>query len=237
MDELKIEEISPKMFHQSYKSFMVGEKNWLFLFKFELLMLLFGSLPGGLGFLTRLLTFPALFQRCGRNVIFGRNLNLFVPSSISLGKRVIIEDYVTMNAKTGKINLDDGVFISKYCYLNSHPDGYIDIGPGSGLGLNTIVHGGGGVKIGRDVMVSPQCYIISQTYNFSNTKIPIKMQGIKKASVKIEDDVWIGAGTKILPGVTVGKGAIVGAASLVTHDIPPYSISYGIPARVQRKRQ
>jgi acetyltransferase-like isoleucine patch superfamily enzyme len=57
-----------------------------------------------------------------------------------------------------------------------------------------------------------------------------------KASIAIEDDVWIGANAVILPGVTIGRGAVIGAGSVVTKDVAPYTICAGNPARVMRAR-
>lgn len=56
------------------------------------------------------------------------------------------------------------------------------------------------------------------------------------APIHIEDDVWIGAGVKVLKGVTIGKGSVIGAGAVVTKDIPPYSIAAGVPCRVIGKR-
>ena len=53
----------------------------------------------------------------------------------------------------------------------------------------------------------------------------------------IEDDVWLGMGVKVMDGVRIGRGAVVGANAVVTKDIPPYSVAVGVPARVIRKRE
>jgi acetyltransferase-like isoleucine patch superfamily enzyme len=232
----EVEKISKHKLLDVYKLYTVGRGSWFDLFRFEMLTLIFGSLPGALGFLSRMFVYPSLFCSCGSKIVFGRNLSIYVPSNISLGSNVIIEDYVTLNAKTGKIDIRDGVFLSRNCYLNSFPDGLIKIGAGSGIGLNSSLHGGGGIIIGNNVMVAQQCVLLSQAHNYSDLRMPIKEQGIEKAKVTIEDDAWIGSGVKILPGVNIGKGAIVGAGSVVTKDLPAYSISYGIPAQVKRLR-
>ena len=77
--------------------------------------------------------------------------------------------------------------------------------------------------------------ILSTNHNYEGSKIPYDEAYIKK-SVIIEDYVWFGIGVKILPGVTVGEGAIVGMGSVVTRDVPPCAIVGGNPAKVIKYR-
>jgi maltose O-acetyltransferase len=107
----------------------------------------------------------------------------------------------------------------------------IEIGDYSSLGINCMVPYN--LKVGRDVMMGPDVIIIGENHRFDNLDIPIRLQGYKEFSpVQIRDDVWIGARVIILPGLTIGKGAIIGAGSIVTKDIPSYAICAGNPARV-----
>jgi maltose O-acetyltransferase len=111
----------------------------------------------------------------------------------------------------------------------------IEIGDDSGIGENCQIPDN--IKIGRDVMMGPDVLIIGKNHEFQNLQIPMRLQGAKDASpVVIGDDVWIGARTIILPGITINKGAIIGAGSVVTHDIPAFAICAGNPARVIRFR-
>lgn len=111
----------------------------------------------------------------------------------------------------------------------------IEIGDNSGLGVNCNVPFD--LKIGNDVMMGPDVLIIGQNHRFDDLSVPMRLQGIKKVPpVRIEDDVWIGARVIVLPGRTIGKGAIIGAGAVVTKDVPPYAICAGNPARVIRLR-
>lgn len=67
-------------------------------------------------------------------------------------------------------------------------------------------------------------------------ELPIREQGVTREGIIIEDDCWLGSGVKVLDGVTIGKGCVIGANSVVTKDIPPYSVAVGAPARVIKKR-
>lgn len=111
----------------------------------------------------------------------------------------------------------------------------IEIGDDSSLGINCIIPYD--LKVGKDVMMGPFVIIIGENHQFSSRDIPMRLQGYQHYSpVRIEDDVWIGARVIILPGITIGKGSIIGAGSIVTKDIPPYAICTGNPARVIRMR-
>ena len=79
--------------------------------------------------------------------------------------------------------------------------------------------------------------IYARYHNVSRIDVPMNQQGMEESgTVVIEDDVWIGARVTILKDVTIGKGSIIGAASVVTKDVPPYSVVAGNPARLIRKR-
>jgi maltose O-acetyltransferase len=110
----------------------------------------------------------------------------------------------------------------------------IEIGDNSGLGRNCWIRN---AKIGRCVLMGPDFLYISRNHAFDRTDMPMKQQGkTELRQLTIEDDVWIGARVIALPGIKIGRGAIVGAGSVLTKDVPPFSIVGGNPARVIRTR-
>jgi maltose O-acetyltransferase len=112
----------------------------------------------------------------------------------------------------------------------------IVLGDRSGLGIDSQLIGP--VQVGADVMMGPRVTILTRNHAFCDPERPMNEQGAAEvAPVTIEDDVWIGMATIILPGVTIGTGAVIGAGSVVTKSIPPYSVSAGNPARVIRDRR
>jgi maltose O-acetyltransferase len=112
----------------------------------------------------------------------------------------------------------------------------VEIGDFSGLGVNCRINGP--VLIGSHLMMGPDVMIVSRRHNFSRLDIPMMFQGDGEPKlVVIEDDVWIGARAIILPGVRIGRGAIVGAGAVVTKDVPPFTIVGGNPARVIKSRR
>lgn len=119
----------------------------------------------------------------------------------------------------------------------------ICISIGDNVQINDYVHIGaiGEVNIGNNVLMASKIYISDHNHGSYNDNIsdhplsiPIERKPICKP-VNIEDNVWIGESVCILPGVTIGKGSIVGALSVVAKSIPPYSIAVGNPARVVKK--
>ena len=90
---------------------------------------------------------------------------------------------------------------------------------------------GGQIEIGNDVLIAPNVVVRAANHRFANRDAPIRTQGHDAGSIHIGDDVWIGANAVILPGVTIGRGAVIGAGSVVTRDVSDYTIVAGVPAR------
>lgn len=110
------------------------------------------------------------------------------------------------------------------------------IGDNSGVGRNCEIDGP--VTIGSDVMMGPEVVIFTSGHKFDRTDIPMREQGRTEVKpVTIGNDVWIGRRVIIMPGVTIGNGCVIGAASVVTHDVPDYSVVAGVPAKVIRMRK
>ncbi len=114
----------------------------------------------------------------------------------------------------------------------------LEFGDNVGVGVGCTFISGGGISIGSDVMIANYVGFLSSDHEFKNLTIPMKDQGMKNENtpITIEDDVWLGYGVIVLKNVRIGKGAIVGAGSVVTKDIPPFAIAIGNPARVVKYR-
>lgn len=106
----------------------------------------------------------------------------------------------------------------------------VAIGEHCGINHEVFILGANRIEIGSYVILSARCMLIDgglDTYNFSNEVFPSHKYGF----IRIEDGVWVGAAAIILPGVTIGKKSIVGAGSVVTRDVPPFTIVAGNPAK------
>jgi acetyltransferase-like isoleucine patch superfamily enzyme len=111
--------------------------------------------------------------------------------------------------------------------------GPVIIGDRTKIGLsNTII---GPVTIGNDIRLAQNITLSGLNHNYEDVSMPIHVQGVSTAPIVIEDETWIGANVVVVAGVTIGKHSIVAAGSIVTKDIPPYSVAVGNPARVLKQ--
>lgn len=112
----------------------------------------------------------------------------------------------------------------------------VRLGNNSGIGANAMVSAG--TSIGDNVMMGPDCTIYNQMHRFERIDIPMNQQGYGPVQpVEIGNDVWIGSRVTIMPGVKVGDGSVIGAGAVVTHDVPPYAVVGGVPAKIIRYRK
>jgi acetyltransferase-like isoleucine patch superfamily enzyme len=157
-----------------------------------------------------------------QGVRFGRNLRAEGSLEVAKGDRITIGD----NAKLGKD-----------IYLGAFSSGELVIGSNTYVGRYTIILSHKSVRIGDDCLIAPGCHITDVNHGFRDPDKLIRQQEYPSREIVIEDDVWLGTGVSILPGVRIGKGSVIGARSVVTKDIPPYSIAVGVPAKVIQKRK
>lgn len=112
----------------------------------------------------------------------------------------------------------------------------LTVGDDVDFAKDVIVTTDGGVNIGDRVLIGYRTQILSRNHVVPSLRAPIFDAGHSDGPVEIANDVWIGANCVITPGVSIGEGAVVGAGSVVTKDIPPFCLAAGVPARVIRNR-
>ena len=124
------------------------------------------------------------------------------------------------------VNIEHGAAISSK----------LKIGDRSGVGIHCVCSGD--ITIGNDVMMAPECVILSKKPAFARIDIPMCEQGEQEEKpVVIGNDVWIGRRVIILPGVHIGNGVIIGAGAVVTKDVPDFAVVAGNPARIVKYRK
>jgi len=160
---------------------------------------------------------------------------IVLGNNIFIGDNSIIESNATLNSTNGTIKIGERARIKTFAQLQSW-GGEIYIGNDCSVNSYTIIYGTGKVKIGNFVRIAAHNTIVSSSHNYVDPNKPIHKQGITAKWIIIEDDVWIGANCVILDGVKIGKGAIIGANSLVNKDVEPYSIVAGSPAKIIKYR-
>ena len=122
--------------------------------------------------------------------------------------------------------------------LNHQYIKHIEIGRNTLLGESVFLIAGPNskIRIGDDVLVAPNVYITTTMHRYTDPQKPIRLQGGIEADIIIEDDVWIGTGSTILQGLTIGKHAVIAAGSVVTRSVEPYDVVAGVPARLLKRR-
>lgn len=95
----------------------------------------------------------------------------------------------------------------------------------------------GKIVIGNDCAIAPNCVLRASNHNYENPDMPFRSQGHTYGEIIIEDDVWISSNSVITANTKIGRSSIIGAGSVVTKDVEPYSIMGGVPARLIRKRK
>ena len=183
------------------------------------------------------------FKKSSGLVLVGKHASIRYAHYLRAGKDLIIEDGAEINclSKEG-IVLGNRVTIGKNAiirpsniYGGAIGEGLI-VGDNSNIGPGAYIGFSGLVTIGKNVMMSPGVSIYAENHNFSDTNIPMKDQGVTVSFVTIEDDCWIASNSIILAGVTIGKGSVVAAGSVVTKNVPPYSVVAGAPATIIKSR-
>jgi acetyltransferase-like isoleucine patch superfamily enzyme len=133
--------------------------------------------------------------------------------NVRLGRRCVIgrAELKTMGG-AGRIEIGDGAVIYNGCDLLCHPHSAI--------------------RIGQNVLFTRHAAAITGGHRFDDPEASILSQGTIEQDITVEDDCWIGYRAILLPGVRVGRGAVVAAGAVVTRDVPPISIAAGVPARI-----
>ena len=152
--------------------------------------------------------------KIGRNNIFSNNSSLLADSGIK-------NDFIEI----GSYNI-----ISSYSICKSH-GGFVKIGNNNFIGERSQIQGKGGATIGNQCMIAANTFISSSNHDYSD---PQSIEYLKKEigkPVNIGNKVWIGANCVITAGVTIGDCAIIGAGSVVTQSIKPYTLVAGVPAK------
>ena len=177
-------------------------------------------------------------------LLVGKKVRIFYPINLQVGYNTIIEDGAEINCLSQQgIKLGNRVTIGKYAIIRPSniyggPIGEgLTMGDNSNIGPYNYIGCSGKITIGNNVMLAPRVSIYAENHVFDHPEILIRDQGVEKKEVIIEDDCWIAANSILLAGVTIGKGSVVAAGSVVTENVPPYSVVAGVPAKFIKSRK
>ena len=141
------------------------------------------------------------------------------------------EQYIHVGANTligPDISLSAGMVPGQQCITNP----VVTIGDRCLIGRGSGIVGHFSIEIGNDVWTGHNVYITDQNHGYEDVTKPISQQSQPERAVKIGDGSWLGYGSVVLPGVTIGEHCVIGANSVVTRDVPSFSVAVGVPARV-----
>lgn len=162
-------------------------------------------------------------------IVIGRNVNIN-------GRRIKIDKgcHIMDNSSIlGNVTLGKNVFVHENILIRSFGE-RISIGENTTINRNTNILSK--VSIGCNCSIAPNVVIVGANHVFSDNSRTIKEQGSTCRGIIIEDDVWIAANVTVCDGVKIGKGAVIGAGSVVVNDIPPFTVAVGVPAKVIKYR-
>ncbi len=158
---------------------------------------------------------PEQFRALGPDCVFETGVLVFHPENITLGRNV---------------------YVGHASILKGYHQNQMQIGDETWIGQQCFFHSAGGLTIGARVGIGPGVKILTSQHRESGRATPVLFSPLALAPVVIEEDADVGLGAILLPGVTVGRGAVIGAGAVVTRDVPEYAVVAGSPARILRHR-
>ncbi len=197
------------------------------------------GIPTSLGSKLRNSMYRHIFSSKGRIVSIQYGVEFIEPSCIKLGTDVRICRGVNIDASGHSNNLiyiANDVIFSYGVDIQALINTSIHIGKGTFIGPYVTIAGPGNVSIGNNCLIAAHSGIFANNHIYADTTKPIGSQGVTCRGITIEDDCWLGSGVKVLDRVTIGHGSVIGAGSVVTKNIPPFSIAVGVPAKVIKSR-
>lgn len=155
--------------------------------------------------------------------------NFWNPLKHKRGKNVIIRSNTRMDVLPfNQFTIDDRSLIESFAVVNNGM-GDVHIGKDTLIGLsNSLI---GPLRVGNDVLFAQNVILSGLNHGFQDITIPIRQQKCTTSEIVVEDNVWLGANVVVTAGVRIGKNSIVAAGSVVTKDVPPYTIAAGNPAK------
>lgn len=162
-----------------------------------------------------------------------------MPSDIAAGARISPLALIEESTRGSRLVIADGAFVDAFVAIKFvGGTGDIVIGEESYLNAGTVLYSGNGITLGKYVMVASNCTFAPTNHAFERRDVPMIRQRFmpSRGGILVEDDVWIGANSVILDGAVLRRGCIVGANSVVSGELAPFSINFGSPARFVKWR-
>lgn len=166
------------------------------------------------------------FGRAGRGIVIGDGFQAYAPERIQVGNGVAIANRVTLRAMTAypwsnpPQSFSPEIVLEDNCFINN------------GSQISCVRR----VAIGADVMIAENCFIADNNHGYADPDLPVRAQPlVADGEVQIGAGSWIGAHCSIVGNVRIGRHCVVGANSVVTKDLPDFSVAAGAPARILKR--
>ncbi len=231
-----------------YNHFFAGQPSLWGMLRYELLTSALQRLPGAPGYLLRGKLYRRLLstQGRGRDLNWGMGVALRHPGKMALGDHTAIDDHVLLCARGApdhakpSFSIGAGSLIGRFTVIQSKR-GSMHIGQRAQIGTHCQIQSANDIQIGDHFITGPQCYLGGSRHGIAleadgmpHTPAPpiLDQPTYTRGPLIIGNDVWLGAGVRIIEGLTIGRGAVVGTGAVVTCDVPDFAVVAGIPAKI-----
>jgi acetyltransferase-like isoleucine patch superfamily enzyme len=203
----------------------------------SLIQTLMSWVPLTIGRVLRRLTYRTILAKLGQSVAIQPGVEFVCAKQIEIGNEVKLERDVRLRVfgLGSKLLIRNQVHLDRGVDIKIHNNGFVEIGEHTYIGPYTCLSGNW-IKIGKDCLIASHSGIYANNHKFSDPIVKIREQGNTYEGIVIEDNCWLGSGVKVLDGVIIRQGSVIGAGAVVTKDIPPYSVAVGVPAKVVAQR-
>jgi len=165
--------------------------------------------------------------------LYAAYLRLKNFGKLSLGKGARIASTAKIMCLDGTVKIGEHCLIANFAVLDTQNKNIV-IGDNVSLQSGSVIYGQ--VSIGNDTRIATQVTIVASSHNYQDRNKLIRKQGYSAQGIVIGEDVWIGAGAKILDGSVIGNGCVIGANAVVKGTLEPYGVYVGSPAIKVKER-
>jgi acetyltransferase-like isoleucine patch superfamily enzyme len=164
-------------------------------------------------------------------ILIDKECKLTIARGVELRRNVEIRLHNRSQIVIGEmVRIDRGV------RLLAANDSIIRVGEGSRIGLYSVFNGGASIEVGKYSLISGFVYLQTSMHGYNDKQVSIQNQGYEHEPVTLEEDVWLGTHVVIMPGITIGKGSVVGSNAVVTKNVEPFQVVGGVPAKPIKER-
>lgn len=198
-------------------------------------------IPGPLGLVMRSVLYRPLLAKGSGSAYMESGVELFHMDNVYLGESVYVDRHTRLHGSVARIELGAGTRVMRGAYLcsyvsNAKPGEGIVTGKNCWIGVQTVLAAGqGGVFLGDNVLIAANAVLACGNHDFEKLDLTTLDQEYYGRPIRVGNNVWIGAQTTILGGVTIGDHAVVAAGAVVNADVEPYTVVGGVPARVLKR--